>query len=828
VGGSTASARGPPTPVAEFRISTGNPGLDAMLDGGVIPRRPYLIVGPAGTGKTTLALQFLCEGVRRGERSLLVTLEEPPNEARLNHRGLVPEFERVEVFDAIPDVMRYERVPFKDISAVRSAMPFGQVPFVIRRTPELTGVEVTITALEQMLRSEVARRGYTRVVIDSLTALQYFCMKGFNEVAGAQTFLRFLSDLQVTTFLTVESPLEDVDTTERILARGEIRLFRWELDGSTVRAVGVEKFRGSSHDVRLHPYRIGPRGLDINLSVTVSRDTRQIIEPAPLVTLATPTAGPVFAGSPLDPLTQEVQDLATIGADLGPIRTELEAAVAAVGAKEVERASTHIARASAMAMDLASAYQKTAPPDAAHRTPAVSEALMRVVARADATRPGVAPTMLPPSPELERQLRAVLAKLPVPAIAPPPPPPPPPLVATAPSVSGVPPRVTVPPPSPPAEHLPAPATVAPPPAVAPAPTQARAALTAAPSEVPPRAEPPAQPQRAPVVAAPPPSKEPPAAAPPTAPTRVERPAPKIVAPASPQSEAVPAGPPPRLPAGPRAKPTSAPVVPPPPAAAPTPSVGVRATSTKPRRPSPPEPPVLPTGFAAPAAPGTAAGATAKAAPEPAGPRRETAPTGRPPSPALSTPPPLPSMTVPPPRAATPPTLPPPTLPTPVPEAVALPAPAPAVPPSPPPSEEPVSSIPTPAPPTTAPVPPPLEAPAPPSATVAVPVEAAVKPKRKRAPRARKAEVRAEAVAPVPVSESLPTAEAPNPPAVSDLSPGKAEVPAAPKPRRRTVRKRKAPPVISASPGPAAPVETPPVEAPPAVPPTEAPTPKEGE
>lgn len=242
-----------------------------MLDGGMLGRRPYLVIGPAGTGKTTLALQFLCEGVRRGERSLLVTLEEPPNECRFNHRGFGGDFERVEVFDAIPDIMHYEHVPFKDISSARSAMPFRRVPWVIRRTPELTGVEVTSTALEQMLRSEVIRCGYTRVVIDSLTALQYFCMKGFDELAGAQTFLRFLSDLDVTTILTVESPNEEIDSVERALARGEVRLFRWETNGSTVRAIGIEKFRGSSHDDRLHPYRIGPTGLDIDLAHTVSR-----------------------------------------------------------------------------------------------------------------------------------------------------------------------------------------------------------------------------------------------------------------------------------------------------------------------------------------------------------------------------------------------------------------------------------------------------------------------------------------------------------------------------------------------------------------------------
>jgi circadian clock protein KaiC len=253
------------------RVSTGNPGLDAMLEGGLIGRRPYLLVGPAGTGKTTLALEFLCEGVRRNESCLLVTLEEPPNECRYNHRSFGPELGRVDVFDAIPDVMHYERVPFQDISAVRASLPFARVPRLIRRTPELTGVEVTIAALEQMLRSEVARRGYSRIVIDSLTALQYFCMKGIDETTAAQTFLRFLSDLGVTTLLIVESPSDDTSQSTRVLARGEIRLFRWEANRTTVRAVGIEKFRGGAHDVRLHPYRIGPSGVDIDVATTISR-----------------------------------------------------------------------------------------------------------------------------------------------------------------------------------------------------------------------------------------------------------------------------------------------------------------------------------------------------------------------------------------------------------------------------------------------------------------------------------------------------------------------------------------------------------------------------
>jgi len=400
------ASAGPPG--GEPRVSTGNAGLDAMLDGGLVARRPYLIVGPSGTGKTTLALQFLCAGIRNGERALLVTLEEPPNEVRANHRGLAPELGKVDVFDAIPDVMRYERAPFKDIAAVRSATPFERVSEEIRRTPELTSIEVTITALEQMLRTEVQRHAYSRIVIDSLTALQYFCMKGFDIVAGAQTFLRYLSDLRVTTILTVEAPLEDVETPERMLARGEIRLFRWELDDVTVRAVGVEKFRGSSHDLRLHPYRIGPTGLDINLAVTISRDTRQILQgTAPLAPGEIPS-GPVEPiPSTLDVLNAELRDLALVGADTGRIRTELEAALASARSGDSEHATERLLRAVAIGATLPDHLSAAT----THPDGEIARALHRLVARAESSRVGEPPVRVPEPPILTARLAKILSDL---------------------------------------------------------------------------------------------------------------------------------------------------------------------------------------------------------------------------------------------------------------------------------------------------------------------------------------------------------------------------------------------------------------------------------
>ncbi len=62
------------------RSRTGIAGLDDILNGGFIPNRLYLIEGNPGAGKTTLALQFLFEGVKREEKCLYITLSETTEE----------------------------------------------------------------------------------------------------------------------------------------------------------------------------------------------------------------------------------------------------------------------------------------------------------------------------------------------------------------------------------------------------------------------------------------------------------------------------------------------------------------------------------------------------------------------------------------------------------------------------------------------------------------------------------------------------------------------------------------------------------------------------
>src|SRR6201992_4511224 len=62
------------------RLTTGASGLDDILGGGLTTYRVYLVEGTPGTGKTTLSLQFLLEGLKRGEAGLYITLSETAEE----------------------------------------------------------------------------------------------------------------------------------------------------------------------------------------------------------------------------------------------------------------------------------------------------------------------------------------------------------------------------------------------------------------------------------------------------------------------------------------------------------------------------------------------------------------------------------------------------------------------------------------------------------------------------------------------------------------------------------------------------------------------------
>ena len=85
------------------RALTGVPGLDDVLAGGLPRDRLYLVEGTPGTGKTTLALQFLLEGRRVGERGMYVTLSETEDELRASAATHGWSLDGISIVELVPE-----------------------------------------------------------------------------------------------------------------------------------------------------------------------------------------------------------------------------------------------------------------------------------------------------------------------------------------------------------------------------------------------------------------------------------------------------------------------------------------------------------------------------------------------------------------------------------------------------------------------------------------------------------------------------------------------------------------------------------------------------
>jgi KaiC/GvpD/RAD55 family RecA-like ATPase len=251
------------------RISTGIPGLDEMLHGGLIPNRPYVITGPSGSGKTTLGIHFLMEGVENEENVLLVALDEPPIEIKTNAQAYGFDLDEIRILDAVPDIRGYRRGgPIKDVGTVLDIHSMRDVRD-IRLTRSLRAMEVSVHSVQKMLRQDAddlydaVGDNYSRILIDSMTALKMFGMGGEDQRILIQSFIRFLSELEATALITSNTPGPERLDTEILLARGEVRLHKLTDDRMTKRGISIEKFRGSDFDEFTRPMKITSSGIEV-------------------------------------------------------------------------------------------------------------------------------------------------------------------------------------------------------------------------------------------------------------------------------------------------------------------------------------------------------------------------------------------------------------------------------------------------------------------------------------------------------------------------------------------------------------------------------------
>jgi circadian clock protein KaiC len=239
----TSSAARPPPLSA--KISTGISGLDDILGGGLAPNRLYLIEGMPGSGKTTLALQFLSAGRSAGERCLYVTLSETKEEleAVVASHGLT--LDGIDVFD---------------LSAAEDVFGAG------REMTLLHPWEVELDETVKLITDEVERINPSRVAFDSLSEMRLLAQDPLRYRRQILALKQFFAGRKATVLL-----LDDrtgiggqQDLQLHSLSHGVITLERLTLDfGAARRRLQVQKMRGSDFRAGFHDLTIRRGGLEV-------------------------------------------------------------------------------------------------------------------------------------------------------------------------------------------------------------------------------------------------------------------------------------------------------------------------------------------------------------------------------------------------------------------------------------------------------------------------------------------------------------------------------------------------------------------------------------
>ena len=222
--------------------STGVAGLDDILGGGLPVDRLYLVQGTPGVGKTTLALQFLLEGVRNGERVLYITLSETESEIRqvaASHNW------------SLDGLSMYE------LSSAEQTTRLDDDENTLYATQDIE-LKETI----RVLLREVERVSPTRVVFDSLSEIRLLAQTPQRYRRQLLGLKQYFAGKKCTVLLLDDKTGESGDVQVESLAHGVISLEQNALDyGADRRRVRITKLRGAPFRSGYHDFTVMSGGL---------------------------------------------------------------------------------------------------------------------------------------------------------------------------------------------------------------------------------------------------------------------------------------------------------------------------------------------------------------------------------------------------------------------------------------------------------------------------------------------------------------------------------------------------------------------------------------
>jgi circadian clock protein KaiC len=211
-------------------------GLDAVLNGGLPKHRLYLIQGEPGTGKTTLALQFLLEGVKKGQRVLYITFSESKEEL---------------IAVAESHGWDLSNVDLLELSAIEALLqPEAQ-------NTVFHPAEVEMTQTTELLLAEVRRVNPARVVFDSVSEMRMLAGSPLRYRRQMLALKQFFSGEKCTVLLLDDLTSTPTDLQVQSIVHGVINLQKLHPEfGDERRRLNVVKLRGIKFIGGHHDYVI--------------------------------------------------------------------------------------------------------------------------------------------------------------------------------------------------------------------------------------------------------------------------------------------------------------------------------------------------------------------------------------------------------------------------------------------------------------------------------------------------------------------------------------------------------------------------------------------
>lgn len=226
---------------AQPLVTSGVTGLDDVLQGGFPPYHLYLLEGDPGTGKTTMALQFLLEGARLGEKCLYVTLSESKRELEGVASSHGWDLTQVPVFELTPESEEID----------------PEMQYTVFHPSD---VELADTA--GAVLKEVDKVQPSRVVLDSLSELRMLAREPLRYRRQILSLKRYFGGRNCTVLLLDDRTAEGHDLQLQSIAHGVIMMQSLEREfGVKRRRLEVRKLRGSRFREGYHDYTIETGGV---------------------------------------------------------------------------------------------------------------------------------------------------------------------------------------------------------------------------------------------------------------------------------------------------------------------------------------------------------------------------------------------------------------------------------------------------------------------------------------------------------------------------------------------------------------------------------------